>query len=115
MIVKVKKIVLIDISESTTIGTSSTFNANGVLREIIIVAPALTGNVAYTIELLDEDSYTLFSKATLTHNTTTALTVDANNNYFQHPMHGDMKIRITAAGAQETTDKSFTVAIYYQE
>jgi len=112
-IIKHKLKVTIDVSANATTATSDSFPMNGILKGIAIVAPDLDGTNTYTVTLKDaDDSITVFERASLTENTTTAIFLDSNNRPLELPLHGNMTVTITSSGT-ETADREFTIIIYY--
>ena len=100
-------------SSGTTI-TSSAFQINGILRGICVNAPALTSSNTYTVSIIDDNGYTVFSKASLTANAKTSIFVDTNNNYLQFPVSGRAyTITVTSSGT-EGSARVFSVDLLTQ-
>ena len=104
-----KKTALI-IADSGTTLTSAAITMNGLLRGVIVNAPAMTSSHTLTVAVNDVDSQAVFSKASIAGNATTPLFLDANNIPYQAPLSGDHTIVVTSSGA-ETGAKTINVTL----
>jgi hypothetical protein len=102
--------VVIDVSADDDAILTAAFDINGLLRGILVNAPALDDTDTFTVALEDADGFVLFSEAGLAHTTKHGLMVDANDMALAVPLSGSHKIRITANGAQ-AADRTFAVKL----
>jgi hypothetical protein len=73
---------------------------NGILKGILINVPQLVGTTTATLDILDADGYTVYSKASLAENQRTTAYVDANNHPLNLPLAGKYTVKVTASNAQ---------------
>jgi len=107
-----KYAVPVTIASSGTTKTSGVVPINGLLRGIVVDAPDLDDSDTYTVTLIDEEGATIQTFATLAENSVVAKYIDANNNYFNQPLHNP-QVTITASGAQAAA-RDFVINIYYE-
>lgn len=91
------------IADGQTAISSTAEELNGLLRGILCKVPQLDGTTTITVAVIavdGSDEYTLFSKASIAENANTPVLVDANNEYIAIPLSGNIKITVTASGAQ---------------
>ncbi|MFD4554415.1 hypothetical protein ACFWP5_08805 [Streptomyces sp. NPDC058469] len=98
------------ILNTTTTIVSAAIPLNGLLRGIIVAAPDLSSTNTYAATVKDVDGYTVYTKAALVKNTTTAAFIDANNQPLQLPLSGDHTITLTSSGT-EGADRVFSVTL----
>jgi hypothetical protein len=103
---KIKK--TLTIADAGTTG-SATIEINGILRTVAVNIPALTGSVTSTLNLIDDDAFTIYSKGSLAHN---AKTVESPT--VPPAIAGQAcTLQIVAGGAQ-TGAKNITVVLYVE-
>lgn len=94
-----RKTVSVGIADGQTVGTG-TVVLNGRLLGVLTNPPDLTGTTTITVAVEDEDSYTVFSKASIAENAKTATYLDANNHPLRLPVAGSHTVRVTASNSQ---------------
>jgi len=103
----------LDVSTNDNVITG-TAELNGIFKGASITVPNLdyaAGTV--TASLLNSEGGTIWSKASIAEGATTSVFVDANNAYFQQPLHGTITLKIqTNAGQLE--DRVFVFYVYYE-
>jgi hypothetical protein len=92
---------------ATTVSTTTALN--GLLRQVIVKAPAaVDAGATLTINIIDSDLTTIYTKATIAANTTSnnLLTMDLSV-----PLSGAQRIEIVFTAAQTVTDTSTVVTL----
>lgn len=90
---------------NTITGTSSYLN--GLLRQVIIGVPALDGTDTATFTLIDAESNTVYTKATIAKSTTSINLLDANSMV---PLNGTYTLKVVTSGDQ-TANRTFTATL----
>lgn len=92
---------------ATTIGQA--INQNGLLRQVIITAPAaVDASATLTINVLDSDNNVIYTKAAVAANTV------SNNLLTQDlsvPLAGSQTVQVVFSAAQTVTDTTTKVAL----
>ena len=88
------------IADGQTSASESSVALNGILKGLLVNAPNLDGSVTLTVTITDADSFTVYSKSSISENTKTAIYLDASNNPLEIPLSGNHTITITASGSQ---------------
>lgn len=91
-------------------GESVAFEANGILRGVLVDAPDLDDTDTYTVAVETDDGFSLVSEASLTENSKSAVMVDGNDMALAVPLSGQHVIKVTASGAQ-AAERTFTVSL----
>lgn len=89
----------VTIAAGQTVG-EKTAKLYGILKGILLNVPQLVGTTTLTIDIIDEDSFTVYSKASIAENAKTTIFLDAQNNPLHIPVSGEYTIRCTASNAQ---------------
>jgi hypothetical protein len=87
---------------------------NGLVRGIVLVAPALTGATTCGIRITDAAGNIVYSKAALAASTTHQIYLYDTNNVLMFPLSGTYKIGITTSGAQDA-NRTFAVAVLIEK
>lgn len=94
-------------ASATTASAAATLN--GLLRQVIITTPAaVDGSATATVNILDSDSITIYTKSGVAVNTTSnnLLTGDLSV-----PLSGTQTVNVVFSAAQTATDTTTTVVL----
>lgn len=88
---------------------SSSGDANGMLRQVIILAPAaVDASATFDIAVIDSDTNTIYSKTGLA---AASKTLDLLTADTQVPLSGTYTVKVTFSAAQTATDTTTTVIL----
>lgn len=95
-----RKRIAVTIAAGETVGEETEIALNGILKGILLNVPALVGTTTLTLDILDEDGFTLYSKASIAEDAKTVIFLDAQNNPLHIPLFGLSTVKCTASNAQ---------------
>lgn len=101
----------VTILDESASGEITNQNLNGFLRGVGLDVPQLDGTTTVTIDILDADGITVYTKASIAENAKTFIGLDAQNNPLNVPLSGLHTIRITASSTQTSGDKAIPVVL----
>ena len=88
---------------------SATATLNGLLREAIIKTPAsVDGAATLTLNLIDVDNFTVYTKSAVAANTTS---INLLTNDLRVPLSGAYTVQIVFSANQTATDTTTAVAL----
>lgn len=88
------------IADGGTTITSSAIPFSGILKGVLLDIPSLTSSATTTVEILDADGFTIYSKASIAHNAKSGNLTDAAGNPLHLPLSGNHTVKLTVSGAQ---------------
>lgn len=110
---RVKTTLALTHGAGVTTVTSPAVGLNGLLHEAIIVTPAtVDGAATATINVIDSDSVTVYSKSAIAVNTTVADLLVKNATYTAPiPLSGNYTVQVVFSANQTVTDSTTAVTL----